>query len=78
MGEAIDLILAIATLIGAIGGVVIGIRNSRHIHKVEKATNGLSKALGQSKFDQGTAEGYSLGLVAGQKDERENPTRHED
>ena len=68
--EIAELITAFATLAGVIVSLVIGILNTRHIKEVKHATNGLSKAFGQARHDQGQAEGLATGLEQGRTEPR--------
>jgi hypothetical protein len=63
VGEIAQLLTAIATLIVAVGGVVIGLRNSTHIKKVEAATNGMKNDL--------VDEVRKASFAAGEKSEKD-------
>jgi hypothetical protein len=59
--EIAQIILSIATLVTACGGVAIGLRNSRRIEDVHKATNGMAAKLaevtGEVKYAEGVTQG---------------------
>ncbi len=57
MGEAAQLITALATLLTAFAGLVIGIRNTRKIEAVHQATNGLTAKLVTASKAEGNLEG---------------------
>jgi hypothetical protein len=66
--EISSIIISIATLVTACGGVAVGLRNSRRIsvnsdriELVRQATNGMKDALvkvtGEAKFAEGVTQG---------------------
>jgi uncharacterized protein YoxC len=60
-GDISSLIISLATLVTAVGGVIIGLRNTRRIEEVHKATNGMHAELMQVTGDAKYAEGVSHG-----------------
>lgn len=65
-GEVAQLLTSVAVL----GSWVTSLRNSRKLNKVQELTNGMSKAFGEAKRDQGTAEGTAVGLAQGRAEQR--------
>lgn len=63
MSEIAELLIAVATLITAVGAVWIGFRNSKHIRKVERLTNGMQTKL--------VDEVRKASFAAGQKSEKD-------
>ena len=62
-GEIAQVIVSVATLVTAIGGVLIGLRNSRKINDVHDLTNGkMDKFLAVTKTSA-TAEGHLAGVA---------------
>jgi hypothetical protein len=59
--EISSIIVSMATLITAVGGVLIGLRNTRRIEDVHKATNGmaakLAKVTGDVRYNEGVTQG---------------------
>ncbi len=61
IGEIAQLIASIATLITAVGAVVIGLRNSRKIEEVHVATNSMKDQLVASTALAANAQGNREG-----------------
>ncbi len=57
MGEAAQLLTALATLVTAIAGLIIGIRNTRKIEAVRHATNSLTDRLVETTKTEAHAAG---------------------
>ncbi len=55
--EVAQIIVATATLVTAMGGVILGLRNSRKIEEVHKATNSLAAQAVASARAEGAAQG---------------------
>ncbi len=64
------LVSSFATLITAIGSLVIGIRNTRKIELVHKATNSMKDELVRSTAKASEAEGHAAGLQQGRGEKR--------
>lgn len=63
MAEAAQLITSIATLLGVLLSIYLGLRGLEKINKVEQHTNGMLKTI--------TADATKVGHAAGVVDERE-------
>lgn len=61
--EVAQILTALATFVASTGAVVVGIRNSAHIMKVEKATNGMKTEL--------VNEVRQASFAAGEKSEKD-------
>ncbi len=61
MGEAAQLITALATLLTAFAGLIIGIRNTRKIEQVRHATNSLTDRLVETTAVSSEARGNLAG-----------------
>lgn len=72
MNDIAQIIVALATLVTAVGGLVVSLRNGRNVARVaadvqtiEKATNSMKDQLvaatGKAAFAEGTAAGLQQG-----------------
>jgi hypothetical protein len=61
VSELAQLITSLATLIAAVGALIIGLRNSSKIRKVHDATNGLTTKLVALTATSSKAEGNLAG-----------------
>lgn len=57
IGEWAQLITSVATLIAAVGALIMGLQNSGKIEEVHKATNGLTTKLVDLTASSSKAEG---------------------
>lgn len=62
-GETAQVITALATLVAAVGALIVGLRNSRKIEEVHKSTNG--------KMEQLVTEVRAASFAAGEKAEKD-------
>ncbi len=61
MSETAQIITSLATLVAAIGSLIIGWRNTRKIEQVHQATNGLTNRLVDLTATASKAEGNLQG-----------------
>lgn len=59
--EIAQILIALATLVTAVGGVIIGVRNTREIKEVHKTTNSLAERTEGLARSAGMAEGNLQG-----------------
>ncbi len=73
--EIAQIVVAVATLVTALGGVIVGIRNTRRIEEVHRTTNSLATRTEALARSTGMAEGNLEGRkeqTAERKEERES------
>jgi len=68
-GEVAQIITSLATLIAAVGAILIGLRNSTKIEQVHKATNSLTDRLVETT----KLEAHAEGLKQGRDEKRPRP-----
>lgn len=67
-GEIAQIILALATFVTAVGGVLISLRNTRKIDEVHRTTNSLAERTEGLARDAGHAEGELKGRTDAAKE----------